>query len=80
MKIILIQTFILLFFLSCGKDSEQSNKIVQPEVNVEKSKPGECQYNEKTYKIGERFPSIDQCNTCECSQDSTIGCTTKSCN
>ena len=79
MKFTLIHTIVLLFLFSCGKDSEKSNTIVQPEVNIEKNTPGECQYNEKTYKIGERFPSIDQCNTCECSKDSTISCTTKSC-
>ena len=80
MKFTLTYAIVLLFLFSCGKDSEQSDTIVQPEVNIEKNKLGDYQYNKKTYKTGERFPSIDQCNTCECSKDLTVSCTTKSCN
>jgi hypothetical protein len=79
MKLIVIQTIIIIIIISCGKNSG-NNTTVQPEVNIEKNTPGECQYNDKVYKIGERFQSIDQCNTCECSKESTVSCTTKSCN
>ena len=79
MKLILVQSFTLLFFFSCGRESEQNNPITEPEVSNEKNIAGECQYNDKIYKVGERFQSIDQCNTCECTKDLSVICTTKSC-
>jgi hypothetical protein len=38
-----------------------------------------CQLNDKTYSVGESFAAADGCNTCSCSADLTISCTTKAC-
>jgi hypothetical protein len=38
-----------------------------------------CELNEKTYQIGETFPSTDGCNTCACQSDQLIICTEKAC-
>lgn len=38
-----------------------------------------CQLNDKTYQVGESVPSADGCNSCSCSSDGTIACTTMAC-
>lgn len=38
-----------------------------------------CTLNDKTYKVGEGFPSADGCNTCSCSENGSIACTEKAC-
>jgi len=38
-----------------------------------------CTLNDKTYKVGESFPSADGCNTCSCSENGSIACTEKAC-
>jgi len=38
-----------------------------------------CTLNDKTYKVGESFPSADGCNTCSCTEDSSIVCTSMAC-
>jgi len=38
-----------------------------------------CTLNDKTYKVGEGFPSVDGCNTCSCSENGSIACTEKAC-
>ncbi len=38
-----------------------------------------CFLNDKTYKVGESFPSADGCNTCSCSENGSITCTEKAC-
>lgn len=40
--------------------------------------PGSCDYNGKTYKEGDRFPSTDGCNTCSCTKNGVV-CTEKAC-
>jgi len=36
--------------------------------------PKSCQYNGKTYKSGESFPSTDGCNSCGC-ENGQVACT-----
>jgi hypothetical protein len=38
-----------------------------------------CSLNDKTYQIGESFPSTDGCNTCTCESINVITCTEKAC-
>ncbi|XP_062598219.1 papilin-like [Saccostrea cucullata] len=38
-----------------------------------------CVYNGRKYKVGERFPSEDGCNTCTCNSNGGVGCTEKAC-
>jgi len=38
-----------------------------------------CTLNDKTYKVGEGFPSADGCNTCSCAEDGSVACTEKAC-
>jgi Pacifastin inhibitor (LCMII) len=38
-----------------------------------------CTYGGKTYKPGDSFPSTDECNTCSCSTNGSVGCTKKAC-
>lgn len=44
-----------------------------------KSKATSCKYGGDTYSPGDSFPSIDGCNTCNCSSTGTVGCTKKAC-
>lgn len=38
-----------------------------------------CLLNDKTYTVGESFPSVDGCNTCSCLESTEIICTEKAC-
>jgi len=38
-----------------------------------------CEYEGKTYKVGDSFPAKDGCNTCSCSADGSAACTLKGC-
>lgn len=38
-----------------------------------------CTYNGHTHMMGERFNSVDGCNTCHCQEDGTYRCTTEAC-
>ena len=31
-----------------------------------------CSYNQKTYQVGESFPSVDNCNSCGCSENGEV--------
>ena len=37
-----------------------------------------CHYNNKTYKTGDRFRDIDDCNTCHC-DSGFVACTEMAC-
>ncbi len=39
-----------------------------------------CSFGEETYDVGESFPAGDGCNTCECMEDGSVGCTLMACN
>ena len=42
--------------------------------------PGEgCDYNGKSYQVGEGFPSADGCNSCSCTNDGQVACTLVAC-
>jgi hypothetical protein len=38
-----------------------------------------CDYDGKTYAVGESFPSSDGCNSCSCTEDGTVVCTLRLC-
>jgi hypothetical protein len=38
-----------------------------------------CTYGGQSYKPGDNFPSTDECNTCTCSGNGSVGCTKKAC-
>lgn len=38
-----------------------------------------CTYNGHTHMMGEKFNSVDGCNTCHCQEDGTYMCTTEAC-
>jgi len=38
-----------------------------------------CETNDKKVAVGESFPAVDGCNTCNCGEDLTISCTEKDC-
>jgi hypothetical protein len=38
-----------------------------------------CEDSGSTYRIGEVWPSSDQCNFCECDSDGSVGCTAALC-
>jgi hypothetical protein len=38
-----------------------------------------CTLNDKTYKVGEGFPSADGCNTCSCAENGSVACTEMAC-
>lgn len=38
-----------------------------------------CELGDSRYEVGQSFPSPDTCNTCSCTTDLTIACTTKAC-
>jgi hypothetical protein len=38
-----------------------------------------CRYAGEDYKVGERFSSIDGCNTCTCADDREVSCTNRAC-
>jgi hypothetical protein len=41
--------------------------------------PASCDYEGKTYAIGESFPDADGCNTCSCSEAGSVVCTLERC-
>lgn len=38
-----------------------------------------CTLNDKTYQVGEGFPSADGCNTCSCTENGSVACTEMAC-
>jgi hypothetical protein len=38
-----------------------------------------CVYNDQTYQVGDTFAAGDGCNSCECQEDGTVGCTLIGC-
>jgi hypothetical protein len=40
---------------------------------------GSCRYDGKIYRIGERFPATDGCNTCSCEAGGAVACTEIAC-
>jgi hypothetical protein len=43
------------------------------------SRKGVCLYAGVSYAAQDKFTSIDGCNTCSCSSDGAVGCTTRAC-
>lgn len=45
------------------------------------SRPGQstCEYNGRTYQIGEGFKSSDGCNECGCNANGQVACTLRAC-
>lgn len=41
--------------------------------------PTTCTYSGKQYSIGQEFDAGDYCNTCTCTSNGSVSCTTKSC-
>lgn len=39
----------------------------------------DCVVGDRTFEVGESFPSDDGCNTCTCEADDTISCTQRAC-
>lgn len=39
----------------------------------------ECRYNGQTYKLWQKFPAGDDCNTCTCKFRGRVSCTKKTC-
>jgi hypothetical protein len=37
--------------------------------------PTSCEYNGKSYQVGEGFPDLDGCNTCSCDESGQVYCT-----
>ena len=38
-----------------------------------------CTYEGQTYQPGDNFPASDECNTCTCSGNGSVGCSKKAC-
>lgn len=73
-----MRTFILLLFLialgaagyfTIQKFFIKSAPIRNEQLQREAEAGNQCYYNGKIYGRGEKFPSFDGCNTCECKND-----------
>ena len=69
-NVILILSSIILVigFVACHNPDETNKTDV----------PLACEYGGETYQSGERFDSLDGCNTCSC-EDGQIACTVMAC-
>lgn len=65
------------YFKSQQNSDSLNNNVVETTPTPVSS--ATCTLNDKTYQIGESFPSADGCNTCSCTSDLNIACTEKAC-
>jgi hypothetical protein len=67
------------YFKSQKNSDSLNNNVVETTPTQAPISTEVCSLNDKTYQIGESFPSADGCNTCSCSSDLNIVCTEKAC-
>ena len=66
--LILPSIILVIGFVACHNPDETNKTDV----------PLACEYGRETYQSGERFDSLDGCNTCSC-EDGQIACTVMAC-
>ncbi|HOD25399.1 MAG TPA: hypothetical protein PKK83_24090, partial [Polyangiaceae bacterium] len=60
---------------ACGSDASDED------INGswDKLTPRVCEYDGKSYKVGDSFPAADGCNSCACNEDGSVVCTLVDC-
>ena len=77
-KILVLVAFVIVFLMGTmvGLNIKNIRDNEDPIIVNPLSKS--CQYNNKTYKSGEGFPSEDGCNSCSC-DNGNVACTLMAC-
>jgi hypothetical protein len=70
---VVIALLLLILFLLVAKDPKV-------EVPITPKRAGTCEYNGRTYKVGDGFTADDGCNSCGCQEDGQVACTSMACN
>lgn len=60
------------------RDYDMLDATFTVKVSIQSSAPVTCDYGGNTYDAGASFPSVDGCNTCNCSA-SGVACTKRAC-
>lgn len=57
----------------------EAGRCRAPKAKPTKPAPGTCEYDGKTYAVGDSFPAGDGCNSCACTEDGEAACTLIGC-
>lgn len=66
---------LLVYLFYQNKQLRQQVELIELENPVTVT----CEYNGKTYKLGEGFTATDGCNSCSCGENGAVACTEMAC-